>query len=119
VRRSANTSGDGSDKLSKTLISPRFSATKIRPSAANWTAVGLVRPLRATVSRKPGGSVAAAAVGVGLSDVAPTTSVAATSRTVARGRAPARRMVPMRSQLPCLPLVSPGRGKAQRQVRAT
>jgi hypothetical protein len=32
------------------LITPRFSATKIRPSAANLTTVGFVRPLKTTES---------------------------------------------------------------------
>ena len=39
---------------SKILIAPGFSATKIRPSGANLTAVGASRPLNAVVSWKPG-----------------------------------------------------------------
>ncbi len=39
---------------SKTLIPPGFSATKIRPSGANRTAVGASRPLKTVVSWNPG-----------------------------------------------------------------
>ena len=46
VRRSANTVGVVSDRLSKTLMSPLFSATKTRPSGENRTAVGWVSPRR-------------------------------------------------------------------------
>ena len=42
VRRSANTVGVVSERLSKTLISPLFSATKTRPSEAKRTTVGFV-----------------------------------------------------------------------------
>ncbi len=58
--RSAYNVGVGSPKSLNTWIVPRFSATKMRPSAANRTAVGNVRPLNATVSWKPGGTDAAA-----------------------------------------------------------
>ncbi len=37
MRRSANDRRGRVDRLSKTLISPLFSATKTRPSGANWT----------------------------------------------------------------------------------
>jgi len=39
---------------SKTLMPPGFSATKIRPSGANRTAVGASRPLNTVVSWNPG-----------------------------------------------------------------
>src|SRR4051794_23365784 len=39
-------------------MTPRFSATKIRPSGAKRTTVGLVRPLSTTVSANPGRVVA-------------------------------------------------------------
>src|SRR5690242_9034843 len=42
---------------------PLFSATKMRPSEAKRTFVGLVRPLSAIVSRKPLGTVVALAAG--------------------------------------------------------
>ena len=61
VLRSANTVGVGSVRLSKTLIRPLFSATKTRPSGEKRTTVGLVRPLKTTVSWKPLGSVAVCA----------------------------------------------------------
>ena len=48
--RSAKIVGVGSDRLSKTLIRPLFSATKTRPSDANSTDVGLVRPVKTVVS---------------------------------------------------------------------
>src|SRR5215212_7034608 len=74
--RSAKTSGVVSVKESKTLITPRFSATKTRPSLAKRTTVGCVRPLKTTDSEKPAGSVAAEAV-VGV--VITTTAVARAS----------------------------------------
>ena len=61
VRRSANVVGVVSESDEKTLISPLFSATKTRPSAAKRTTVGLVRPLNEVVSANPAGSVLAAA----------------------------------------------------------
>jgi hypothetical protein len=60
VRRSAKVVGVGSERLSKTLIKPLFSATKTRPSLENWTVVGSFRPLKTTFSWKPEGSVATA-----------------------------------------------------------
>jgi hypothetical protein len=57
--RSAKTSGVVSASESKTLMTPRFSATNTRPSRANRTAVGFVSPLNAIDSWKPLGSVAA------------------------------------------------------------
>mgnify|MGYP003694108123 CR=1 FL=1 len=50
VRRSAKTVGVGSPSPLKTLISPLFSATKMRPSDAKRTTVGLFRPETATDS---------------------------------------------------------------------
>ena len=61
MRRSAKVVGVVSLSDAKTLISPLFSATKTRPSAANRTTVGLVRPLMGVVSAKPAGSVLALA----------------------------------------------------------
>ena len=49
-------------RLSKTLIVPRFSATKIRPSGENWMTDGWTSPLRAAWSWKPVGRTAANAV---------------------------------------------------------
>ena len=57
--RSAKTSGVVSVSESNTLITPRFSATKTRPSLLNRTTVGLVKPLKTVVSWKPAGRVAA------------------------------------------------------------
>ena len=48
-------------RLWKTLITPFFWPTKIRPSDANCSTVGFVSPLSATESRNPVGSVDAAA----------------------------------------------------------
>jgi hypothetical protein len=42
-------------------MSPLFSATNTRPSEANLTAVGFVRPLKTVDSWKFGGSVAVTA----------------------------------------------------------
>ena len=46
---------------SNTLITPRFSATKTRPSLLNRTTVGLTRPLKTVDSVNPAGRVAASA----------------------------------------------------------
>ena len=43
-------------RLSKTLIVPRFSATKIRPSGENWMTDGWTSPLRTAWSWKPVGT---------------------------------------------------------------
>ena len=67
----------GSPKSSKTLILPPFSATKMRPSAAKRTAVGLVSPLRAIVSWKPSGTSAAAALSWAEAPVSATESKSA------------------------------------------
>src|SRR4029453_1051961 len=53
ARRSAKTVGLGSDRLSKTLMMPLFSATNTRPSDANWTTIGLTSPLNTVDSEKP------------------------------------------------------------------
>ena len=53
-RRSAKTVGVVADTLAKTLMSPLFSATKTRPSAANWKAVGWTSPPKTSASWKPG-----------------------------------------------------------------
>ena len=63
VLRSANVVGVASDRLSKTLIRPLFSAMKTRPSEAKRTTMGFVSPEKATDSLKPAGSVAARAGG--------------------------------------------------------
>ena len=62
VRRSAKTVGVVSERLSKTLMSPLFSATNTRPSEANRITVGLVSPLKTVVSTKPAGTTPADAV---------------------------------------------------------
>ena len=59
--RSAKTSGDVSLSESNTLITPRFSATKTRPSLLNRTTVGLTKPLTTVDSWNPAGRVAASA----------------------------------------------------------
>ena len=59
--RSAKTSGVVSVSESNTLITPRFSATKTRPSLLNRTTVGLVKPLKTVDSWNPAGRVAASA----------------------------------------------------------
>ena len=46
-------------RLSKTLMTPRFSATKTRPSPAKRTAVGSINPLNTVDCEKPGGCAAA------------------------------------------------------------
>ena len=46
---SAHTVGVESVRLSNSLMMPGFSATKTRPSAANSTAVGRLRPLMTAV----------------------------------------------------------------------
>src|SRR5215218_5564064 len=56
--RSAKTSGVPSARESKTLITPRFSATKTRPAGENRRAVGFVKPLNTTDSENPVGVVA-------------------------------------------------------------
>jgi hypothetical protein len=48
-------------KLWKTLMTPFFCPTKIRPSGANCSTTGLVSPLNTTTSRNPVGRVDAAA----------------------------------------------------------
>ena len=55
-----------SDRLSKTLTIPLFSATKTRPSGEKRTAVGSVSPEKTISSWKPAGSVAAPAGSVEL-----------------------------------------------------
>src|SRR5919202_4499297 len=65
VRRSAKIVGVVSERLSKTLIKPLFSATKTRPSLENLTVVGWVRPLITVDSVKPEGSVDAASAATG------------------------------------------------------
>ena len=57
VRRSAKTVGVVSERLSKTLISPLFSPTKIRPSEANWMTIGFTSPLNTTLSTNPVGTL--------------------------------------------------------------
>jgi hypothetical protein len=57
VDRSAKVSGLVSLRLWKTLMTPFFWPTKTRPSAANWTTVGLVNPVSTTESVKPVGRV--------------------------------------------------------------
>ena len=64
-------------RLWKTLITPFFWPTKIRPSDANCSTVGLVSPLSTTESRKPVGSVEAPA-GPG-----PTCDISAAISTIA------------------------------------
>ena len=49
--------GVGSSKLSKTLMRPLFSATKTRPSEANWTTVGWAKPVIVGLSWNPGVAV--------------------------------------------------------------
>jgi len=56
LRTSATTVGVVADRLGKTLRRPLFSATKTRPSGANRTLVGNVKPWNATVSEKPTGT---------------------------------------------------------------
>ena len=58
--RSAKSVGVVSVRLSKTLIRPFFSATKIRPSGEKRRAVGFESPLNTTDSWNPGGSAAPA-----------------------------------------------------------
>src|SRR5262245_31217527 len=53
VTRSAKTTGEVSFTPAKTLMSPLFSATKIRPSDANYVTVGLTSPASATDSENP------------------------------------------------------------------
>src|SRR3712207_1809882 len=60
---------------------PLFSATKTRPSRANWTAIGRVNPLRTVVSLNPDGSVVAAVAEPVTRTAA---SAAATAALVAR-----------------------------------
>jgi hypothetical protein len=50
VRKSANRLGVESVRLSNTRIRPLFSATKTRPSDANWIAVGFRSPPSTTGS---------------------------------------------------------------------
>ncbi len=90
-RRFANTVGVVSERLSKTLITPLFSATKTRPSEAKRTTVGLVRPLKATVSWKPLGT---AALADGAPRTAPTANRQPSSTTAATPRS-RRRCNPM------------------------
>ena len=56
MRRSANTVGVVSVRLSKTLMRPLFSATNTRPSGEKRTAVGWVSPLKTISSWNPGGN---------------------------------------------------------------
>src|SRR5215212_9774028 len=72
--RSAKTSGVGSVSESKTLITPRFSATNTRPSDAKRTTVGLVSPLKTVDSEKPDTGAACAAVGVASTKIPDATS---------------------------------------------
>ncbi len=66
-----------SARPSNTLMTPAFSATKTRPSGENSTAVGSVRPLKTTSSRKPEGAASATGTGSGPSAALP--SAAATA----------------------------------------
>src|SRR5215212_7114998 len=72
--RSAKTSGVGSVSESKTLMTPRFSATNTRPSDTKRTTVGLVRPLKTVDSEKPEMGAASAAVGVPSTKIPEATS---------------------------------------------
>ena len=54
VRRSATTVNVFVEMFGKSLMSPLFSATITRPSGRKRTVVGLVSPLKTTVSEKPG-----------------------------------------------------------------
>src|SRR4029453_7983430 len=68
-----------------TLMRPLFSATNTRPSGEKRTAVGLARPLNATVSAKPAGTAADATASAGSAGLAgsnaPTSANAAMTRT--------------------------------------
>ena len=64
ARRSANIVGVVSERLSKTLISPPFSATKTLPSGAKRKFVGFVRPEKTIVSEKPAGRLEGVAAAV-------------------------------------------------------
>ena len=65
VLRSVKSDGVVSKTLSKTLMTPLFSATKTRPSEAKRTTVGLVSPLKTVVSSNPAGGAASALLGSG------------------------------------------------------
>src|SRR5262249_6326231 len=64
--------------LEKTLITPFFWPTNMRPSDANCTTTGFVSPLSATVSRNPLGSTEATAARSGPANE-PTTATASTT----------------------------------------
>src|SRR4029078_7298593 len=59
--RTLKTDGVGSERLSKTLMTPLFSATKTRPSAANRISVGLTRPDQTADSWNAAGMAASTA----------------------------------------------------------
>src|SRR5438093_2082205 len=59
--KSANTAGVVAVRLANTLMRPLFSATNTRPSEANLTTIGALRPLNTVMSLKFGGSGCAAA----------------------------------------------------------
>src|SRR5919106_3800566 len=71
VRRSAKTVGSVSERLSKSLMMPLFSATNTRPSGENSTTVGYSRPSKTTESWKPGGSGGGAGGGGGAAGAPP------------------------------------------------
>jgi hypothetical protein len=68
-------------RLEKTLITPFFWPTKIRPSGANCTTVGLVIPLSTTVSRNPLGSTDASAARLSPANEAATSNASVTTTT--------------------------------------
>jgi hypothetical protein len=84
----ANVTGFVSVRLEKTLITPFFWPTKIRPSGANCATVGLVIPLSTTVSRNPFGSTDASAARLSpANDVTRSNaSVTTTTRRIAADR---------------------------------
>jgi hypothetical protein len=71
-------------RLWKTLITPFFWPTKMRPSPANCTWTGLVSPLKATVSRNPGGNVDAPAAPGAVRVTTPAASIIRNAVTILR-----------------------------------
>jgi hypothetical protein len=86
-----------SSTVSYIWMVPRFSATKIRPSGAKRTAVGLMRPVNAVTSTNPSASVPAAVAAAGTPAIAAASSSATAAPQVrARpGRRPAIMSAPM------------------------
>ena len=111
VDRSAKTVGVVSARLSKTLIRPPFSATKMRPSGDEANGRRVCQSLQTVVSANPSGGVAARPPPVAAS---PNASMA--SRTVARRRLTSPKVPPLVRPLALPSSLAAGRTGCQREI---